>query len=378
MEALYLDYQSTTPLDADALAAMLATQTSGWANPHAAEHAFGWQAGDVVQNARQTIATHLGMSPEEIIFTSGATEANNLAFKGLAAHLTATGRTHILVSAIEHACVLACAAYLQTQGFEVETIPATPEGIITAEAVAKRLRPTTGLVSVMLVNNEIGTIQPVAAIAALAHQHGAYMHTDAAQALGRLPLHGLGADLISLSAHKAYGPKGIGALAVRKALHAHLQPQMLGGGQQHGLRSGTLAPMLCAGFAAAAQKAASCMQADATHAQTLVNILENTLKTANIAYTVQGSRTARIPHNLNLRFPGIPTDALQAALPHIAFSSGAACTTEGDKLSHVLTSIGVSQAHVAECFRIAIGRPTTAEDISSFAQQLVEVVKSLA
>ncbi len=377
MQPLYLDNQSTTPLDPRVLQAMLATQTQGWANPHAVQHAFGWQAADVVDSALATLATLTGFQPDEIILTSGATESNNLAFKGLAAHLQATGRTHILVSSIEHACVLACAAHLQTMGFEAEIIPVTPEGLVTPAAVANRLRPTTGLVSVMLVNNEIGTIQPVNEIAALARANGTYRHTDAAQALGRLPLINLDADLISLTAHKAYGPKGIGALAVRKALHRHIQPQLHGGGQQHGLRSGTLAPMLCAGFAAAAKLAEDQRETDTAHAQTLATALETILRQSGIAYTVQGSRTQRIPHNLNLRFAGVPTDALQTALPHAAFSSGSACTTEGDKPSHVLAALGLPAAAIPECFRIAIGRTTTQAGVEAFANQLVEVLKTL-
>lgn len=372
MARIYLDFQATTPVDARVAEVMMRVMREAWGNPHSVEHAYGWDAEEVVEHARQQIASVMEVGEGEIVFTSGATEANNLAIKGIAEALAGQGRRHILVSAIEHACVLACADYLAGQGFDVERIPVGRDGVVDVAVVERMLRPDTGLVSVMLVNNEIGTIQPVQEIVVAAHKVGALVHCDAAQGLGRVDLRGLGADMVSLSAHKAYGPKGIGVLYVAREVKKLLVPQILGGGQQGGMRSGTLAPMLCAGFGEAAWLADKERGQDAARAKLLLVAFEEKLKAAGIDYTVQGSRERRVAQNLNLRLVGVQTDALQAELPAVAFSSGAACTTEGDKTSHVLQAIGVKEAAVVECFRIAVGRQTTEEEMEQVAGQLVE------
>lgn len=374
---IYLDYQATTPVDGRVAEVMVRVMQGAFGNPHSVEHQFGWEAEEIVEHSRQQVAGVLEAGASEIVFTSGATEANNLVLKGLMKALKTKGRTHVLVSNIEHACVLAGAEWLTEQGFEVEKIPVAQDGVISGKLLRQMLRSDTGLVSIMLVNNEIGTVQPIHELTQIAHEMGSLVHTDAAQGLGRLDLKGLGADLISLSAHKIYGPKGIGALYVKKEIQEMLEPQMLGGGQQGGLRSGTLAPMLCAGFGEAAWLADKEREADNARAKELLDGFEDKLKAAGIDYSVQGSRTQRIAQNLNLRFAGVPTDALQMAMTEVAFSSGAACTTEGDKVSHVLNALGMDAEAIGECFRIAVGRQTTEAEMDYMATQLIEVLKTL-
>lgn len=287
---IYLDYQATTPLDPDVRAAMLPFLGDRFGNPHS-EHALGWEAAAAVEDARRAVAALICAAPGEIILTAGATEANNLSLMGAAQR---TQRRHIIVSAIEHKCVLAPAAALSKQGFKVETIPVAADGIIDLERLAQMIRPDTALVSVMAANNEIGTLQPLAEVGELCAKKGALFHSDAAQLAGKHPIDvlALGIDLLSLSAHKFYGPKGIGALYIASDARSQIAPIMHGGGQQDGMRPGTLPPMLCAGLAVAAEKALAEQAVDEAHTRAL---------------------KARLLAHLRERVPGIQVNGSEAS-----------------------------------------------------------------
>lgn len=332
---IYLDYQATTPIAPEAFAAMEPWFKDGFGNPHSV-HAAGRAAAAVVEFARDQVAALLPRSGR-VIFTSGATEAINLAIKGCGLHVTA--------AATEHAAVLDCVEYLGGSSFGVSS-----DGF----AYGSHIGP--GLSAVMLVNNEIGTIQPVADLAAAAHSQGGLFLCDAVQAYGRMPIPD-GPDMIAISAHKIHGPKGIGALWVRDGVK--LEPQMHGGGQEQGLRSGTLSPALCAGFGAAAKLASERMEADAAH----VSALWDRAMAALPDWVINGSSTHRYKGNLNIRRDGVDVGRLMSECRNIAFSAGSACASGSGRPSHVLRAIGLTEGQAKSSIRIGFGRYTTAEDI---------------
>lgn len=357
--AIYLDYQATTPIDPAVRDAMLPFLCGRFGNPHS-EHRFGWEAKAHVDAARGQVARLIGAAPETVIFTGGATEAANLALKGA---LTAPGqrRRRIVTVATEHSCVLDTAAYLGELGAPVTLLGVDGDGLIRIDELRAVLDEDVAIVSVMAVNNEIGVTQPIAEIARAVRQVGALMHCDAAQAFGKLPLDvdALDIDLLSISGHKIYGPKGIGALYVRPG--TQLAPVQHGGGQEgKGLRSGTLAPMLCAGFGKAAERAAALMDEDSAHARRL---WDRAMAALDVSYRINGSTTHRWFGNLNLSFPGVDGARLLTDLRGLAVSSAAACASATGKPSHVLAALGVPAALAKASLRIGWGRFTTEEEI---------------
>jgi cysteine desulfurase len=369
---VYLDYQSTTPVDPAVAAAMQPFLLERFGNPHS-PHRYGWEAEAAVDVARDQIARLLNTSPQTIVFTSGATEASNLALKGA---LTAPGqrRRRIVTVATEHSCVLDTARYLAELGAELTLLGVDGDGLVRIDEAAAAIGDDVAIVSVMAVNNEIGVVQPVAEIAALARRAGALMHCDAAQAFGKLPLdvEALGVDLLSVSAHKIYGPKGVGALYVRRG--TALTPQLHGGGQEgDGLRSGTLAPLLCAGLGKAAEVAGARMADDAAHARRL---WDRALAGLGVDYRLNGSATARWHGNLNLSFPGVDGARLLADLRGLAVSAGAACASAKGKASHVLAALGLPAPLAAASLRIGWGRFTTVEEIDRAMAMINDAVRA--
>ncbi len=377
---IYLDNQSTTQCDPEVLAAMLPWFTTHYGNPHSAEHAMGQQAAEAVRVARAQVAALIGADPREIILTSGATEANNLAIKGAARHAGRTGRRRVVTVATEHKCVLASVADLAAEGFEPVVLPVRPNGLLDIDALHDALRTPTLLVSVMAVNNETGVLQDVAAIAALARDAGALFHTDLAQAAGRLPVDvgPLGVHLASISAHKLYGPKGIGALYVRRRPRTRLEPLFSGGGQERGLRSGTIPTPLAVGFGEACRLAAARMQADTAridgHRERLAGLLHGT-----IAGLVSNTGDAPVaPGTLSLRFAGLRALDIIAAAPELCVSTGSACTSAEVAPSHVLAAMGLTQAQAAQTLRVGIGRFTSAANIEAAAAMLSDACAHLS
>lgn len=375
---IYLDFQASTPVRAEVLTAMQPYFSEMYGNPHANDHIKGWEANKAVEISRFKIAQAIGADQDEIVFTSGATEANNMILKGLEKHLQAAGKDTILVSAIEHKCVLESAAYMRERGFQVVHIRSDSDGIVTKDALKCAMTDRVGLVSVMLVNNEIGTVQPVQELADTAHKYGALFHTDAAQApvFMDLDTDELDIDFMSLSSHKAYGPKGIGVLYVRRDRKDKLQPLMHGGGQEDGLRSGTLPTALCVGMAAALEFCAAGNEANAQKLEQLSHQFWQQLKDSIPEISLIGSRTLRHPGNLNILFPGIKASHfLQALQPNIAASTGSACNSGIENPSYVLAEIGLDRQQAASCIRFSLGIDQTPEQIRGAAVIICRVYK---
>lgn len=377
---IYLDCHATTPVDPAVLEAMLPWWQEGFGNPHSSEHWFGWQAHQAVEEARAAVSSLIGAAVEEVVFTSGATEANNLALIG-GAQARHPHRSHLIVSAIEHKCVLESVAFLQRRGWEVDILPVDHEGVVQLDVLTNLLTEDTALVSVMAVNNEIGTIQPLEAIGELCSAYDAWFHCDAAQALAAMPIDmlALHIDLLSLSGHKIYGPKGIGALCARIDIREHLQPISYGGGQEQGIRSGTLPTPLCAGFGAACRLMASQRLEDASRMIQLRELLWEGIQAATPAVCLNGPVSQRHPGNLNLRFPGLDASLLLGKLqPAIAASTGSACTTGIPEPSHVLKAIGLSPADAESSLRLGIGRFTRREEIERAIVLFTDVLATMA
>ena len=372
---IYMDYQATTPLDPRVLDAMMPYLTDRFGNPHSVGHRFGWEAEAGVDKARGEVAALIGAEPEDIVFTSGATETNNLVLKGVLAAY-GTKRDHLVTVVTEHKCVLEAAASVARAGFQVTLLPVGRDGLIDLDHLADSLTDRTALVSVMTVNNEIGVIQPIAEIGALCRQRGVLFHTDAAQAFGKLPLNvgGLDVDLMSISGHKIHGPKGIGAMYMRRRPRIRLVPQMDGGGQERGIRSGTLSPALCAGLGAAAGIAQAQMTRDGEHVAGLMGRFHAKLVDALPGVVVNGHAEQRYHGNLNLSFPGLDGELLIANLRDLAVSSGAACASATTGPSYVLEAIGVPAELAAASIRFGIGRFTSEAEIDFAAQRVIETV----
>ena len=377
---VYLDYQATTPADPRVVEAMLPFFSGVFGNPHSQGHAFGRAARDAVEAARAEIAALIGASAREIIFTSGATEANNLAIKG-AARFHRAARDHIVTCVTEHKCVLESCASLAARGFTVSVLPVQADGLIDLERLEAAIGPRTVLVSVMAANNEIGVVPPLAAIGRLCRARGVLFHTDAAQALGKIPLdvETMGIDLMSVSAHKLYGPKGIGALYVRRRPRVRLEPLVSGGGQERGLRSGTLPTPLCVGFGAACRIARDEMAAEAERIGALRDHLWRRLSRALPGARLNGAATARLPGNLNISIPAIgDAEALLAALPDIAISTGSACTSAAVEPSYVLRALGIGEAAARTGVRIGLGRFTTRSEVDDACERIVAAAQRIS
>ncbi len=381
MRPIYLDNQATTPCDPRVLAAMLPWFTERFGNPHSAEHAMGREAEDAVEAARAQVAALIGAEPREIVLTSGATESNNIAIKGTARHALAHGgpRRRVVTLATEHKCVLEAVRDLAAEGFEPVVLPVRPNGHVAREGLAEALAVPTLLVSVMAVNNETGVIQDVAGIAAMARRAGALFHTDAAQAVGKIPLdvQALGIDLLSISGHKLYGPKGVGAMYVRRRPRARLAPLFSGGGQERGLRSGTLPTPLVVGLGEACRIAAAEMAEDDSRIAALRNRLLDRLRRFAPGIVLNGDTRARIAGNLNLTFPIASSLDLMRASPGLCVSTGSACSSAAIEPSYVLRALGLSDAAAARTLRIGIGRFTSAADIDAAAAILADAHAAL-
>ncbi|HYC06237.1 MAG TPA: cysteine desulfurase family protein [Azospirillaceae bacterium] len=361
---VYLDNQASTPMDPRVLRVMVDAMYGVYANPHSSEHAEGWKAGGIVDDARATIAGAIGALPEEIVFTSGATESNNIALLGGGRALPVS-RRHVAVSAIEHKSVLGPAKALAAEGWLVDLVPVDSSGQVDLDALARSLHNGAALVSVMLVNNEVGTLQPIAEISSMCRAAGAIFHADAAQALSWMPLdvEELGVDLLSLSGHKAYGPKGVGALYVGRNLHPRPLPLMHGGEQEGGLRPGTLAPYLCTGLAEACSISAAEGSAAAEKMAGLRDTIKSLVLEAIPGAVIVGAVAERHPGNLSIRFPGIDAGRLIGSLqPWLAISSGSACTSGVPESSHVLLAMGMNHREASEVIRVAVSKMTTLEE----------------
>ncbi|MFN3581742.1 MAG: IscS subfamily cysteine desulfurase [Pseudomonas sp.] len=378
-QPIYLDYAATTPVDprvAEKMAACL-TMDGIFANPASRSHLYGWQAEEAVEQGRRQVADLVGADPREIVWTSGATEADNLAIKGIA-HARATRGRHIITSQIEHKAVLDSCRQLEREGFEVTYLAPGVDGLITPESLQAALREDTLLVSLMHVNNEIGTINDIAALGSIARAAGVLMHVDAAQSTGKLPidLRQLPVDLMSLCAHKTYGPKGVGALYVRRDPDIKLEALIHGGGHERGMRSGTLATHQIVGMGESFALAGQCMAAEAERIAGLHQLLLTALAELPDV-TLNGSATQRVPHNLNLAFGGVDGELLLLALKDLAVSSGSACNSATVEPSYVLRALGLPDALAQGSLRLSLGRFTTESDVLSAAAILCEVVPRL-
>ncbi len=376
---IYLDYSATTPVDprvAQKMSDCLLTD-GNFGNPASRSHVYGWLAEEAVEEARTQVAKLLNCDPREIVWTSGATESDNLAIKGVA-EANGKSRRHIVTSMIEHKAVLDTCAYLETKGYDVTYLQPGPSGIVEPEQVAAALQSDTLLVSLMHVNNEIGVINDIAAIGEVCRAAGVLFHVDAAQSAGKVPvdLATMKVDLMSLSAHKMYGPKGVGALYVRRLPPVRLAPQIHGGGHERGMRSGTLATHQIVGMGEAARILRECMDTENVRIATLRNRLWSHLKQMD-GVSVNGDLDRRLPGNLNVAFAGIDGETLMIALDDIAVSTGSACTSATVEPSYVLRALGVPDDLAHASLRFTVGRFTTEDDIDRAARRVVEVVERL-
>ncbi|HUC17764.1 MAG TPA: aminotransferase class V-fold PLP-dependent enzyme [Acetobacteraceae bacterium] len=371
---IYLDNQATTPCDPRVLEAMLPWFAERFGNPSSVEHAFGRDAEAAVEEARGFVAALIGAAASEIVFTSGATESNNLAIKGAARFARSVGdsRRRIITVATEHKCVLESMRDLGQEGFAPVFLPVGADGLLDPEALGAALADPTLLVSVMAVNNETGVIQDIPALAAMAHAAGTLFHTDAAQAGGKIPIdvRAWDIDLLSLSGHKIYGPKGVGALFVRRRPRVRLTPLFSGGGQERGLRSGTLPAPLVVGLGEAARLALAECEEDRARITTLRTRLLAALSAAVPGLRVNGAPNARIAGNLNLTFPEATAARLMEAAPDLCVSTGSACSSAAIEPSYVLRAMGLSTEEAGRTLRIGIGRFTSAADVDFAATAL--------
>lgn len=389
---IYMDYQSTTPCDPRVVDKMMPYLTEHFGNPHSSSHVFGWQAEDAVEEARTHIADLIGAEDKDIIFTSGATESNNLALKGLfgfygpraaekAGGEKAPLKNHMITCVTEHKCVLEAARHLeQHEGIEVTYLPVQKNGLLDLDVLKGAIKDTTLVVSIMAVNNEIGVMQPIEEIGAICRERGVFFHTDAAQAAGKIPLNveDMKIDLLSISAHKMYGPKGVGALYVRrKKPRVRLQALLSGGGQERGMRSGTLSPALCAGFGEACRIAKACM---ADEYERLLHyytkLMQGIVSSIDEVY-LNGDAIKRFPGNLNLSFAYVEGEGLMGDLCDIALSSGSACTSASLEPSYVLKALGVSEELAHTSLRFGLGRFTTEEEVDYVIEKVQKAMKRL-
>lgn len=377
---IYLDYQATTPTDPRVVDKMVPYFFEKFGNPHSRNHAVGWNAEEAVEQARENIAKLINANKKEIIFTSGATESNNLALKGVMEFYGKQGKKHLIISAIEHKCVLATAYDLEEKGYKVTILPVEVNGIIDLEKLKSAITEETALVSIMMVNNEIGTIQPVKEIGKICREKGVFFHTDAAQAVGRIPVdvEENNIDLMSISSHKMYGPMGIGALYVRRKPRVRVLAQMHGGFQERGLRSGTLATPLCVGFGEAATIALKEMPEEIKRITALATKFKNGINSALKCVQLNGDEKNRIYSNLNISFAGVEGESLLMGLNnYIAVSSGSACTSASLESSYVLKAIGLEDELAHTSIRFGLGRFTTEEEIDRALEKIISTVNRL-
>jgi cysteine desulfurase len=377
-QPIYLDYQATTPMDPRVLEAMMPYFTYKFGNPHSRSHSYGWEAEEGVEKARGQVAKLIGADEKEVIFTSGATESNNLAIRGIA-EFYKDRKNHIVTTVTEHKCVLDTCRHLEQQGFDVTYLPVQKNGLIDLEVLRAAVTDKTVVVSIMAVNNEIGVIQPLAEIGKICREKKAFFHTDAAQAAGKIPLdvEAMNIDLMSISGHKIYGPKGIGALYVRRKPRVRLVPLIVGGGQERGFRSGTLPTPLCVGLGEAAEIAMKEMDAESKR---LAKLQARMLKGLNAKLTdihVNGDLEHRIPGNLNIGFAYVEGESLMMGIKGLSVSSGSACTSASLEPSYVLRALGVEEDMAHTSLRIGLGRFTTEQEVDTAVDELVRHVNKL-
>ena len=371
---VYLDYQSTTPIDPRVIAVITKSFQEDYGNPHSRTHSFGWKAEEVIENARSQVAEVIKADSREIFFTSGATESNNIAIKGVAKFYESQ-KKHIITVATEHKCVINSCRDLEQEGFRVTFLPVKNDGLIDITTLKEAICEDTVLISVMAINNEIGTIQPLAEIGKLCKEKNIFFHTDAAQAFGKIPLdvEALNIDLMSISAHKIYGPKGVGALYIRRKPRVRIRPLFSGGGQERGIRSGTAPTSIIAGFGEASRIANLEMTKDYEHIKKLSHKFFNGIMEEKSIYLngpALEKENERYIGNINLSFAGIEGESMIMAIKDLAVSSGSACTSSSLEPSYVLHSLGVAEELSHTSIRFGIGRFTTEEEVD-FAINLV-------
>ncbi|MBA3812952.1 MAG: IscS subfamily cysteine desulfurase [Alphaproteobacteria bacterium] len=375
---IYLDYQSTTPCDPRVLETMIPYFTEEFGNPHSRSHAYGWRAEEAVETARVQIAKIINADPREVIFTSGATESNNLALKGVA-HFYKAKKDHIITCVTEHKCVLDSCRHLEQDGFKVTYLPVEKNGIIDLNRLKDAITDRTSIVSIMAVNNEIGVIQPLTEIGKICREAGVFFHTDAAQAIGKIPMdvEAMNIDLLSLSSHKIYGPKGVGALYVRRKPRVRLVSLIDGGGQERGMRSGTLSTPLCVGLGMACEIAGQEMVAENLTLLALRDRFYKKITSKLEEVYINGDFDKRIPGNLNLSFAHVEGEGLMMGIKELAVSSGSACTSASLEPSYVLRALGVKVEMAHTSLRIGFGRFTTQEEVEYAAEKIITEVLRL-
>ena len=380
MKPIYLDYQATTPVDPRVVKAMQPYWEQDFGNPHSEGHAYGRQARRAVELARSQVADFISADDNEIVFLSGSTESCNLALRGAVNAAQPKSRREIITLATEHSAVLQTAQRLNRNGRKTTILPVQPDGLLDLNSLAAALSHETLLVSCMLANNEIGVIQPLKEIAQLCRKADAFIHTDATQAAGRIPIDvdELGIDLLSLSAHKINGPNGIGALYIRNRPDLRIEPMITGGSQEGGFRAGTVAAPLAVGLGAACAIAQQELEKDAQRIAKLTKRLLQELRAAFPALRIFGSQESRVPGNLSIGIPGVLGEQLVEAISDkIAISTGAACATGSPEPSHVLTALGLDPETAASAVRISLGRFTTEAEITAAATTLHRAIKTL-
>jgi len=376
---VYLDYQATTPMDPRVLESMLPYFNDRFGNPHSRNHAFGWEAEEATEVAREHVAKIINASPKEIVFTSGATESNNLAIKGVA-NFYGDKKNHIITCVTEHKCVLESCRFLnENENFEITYLPVKQDGLIDLNLLKKSIKDSTLMVSIMGVHNEIGVIQPLKDIGKICRENNIFFHTDCAQAIGKIPIdvNDMNIDLMSISGHKIYGPKGVGALFVRRKPRVRIKSIMSGGGQERGMRSGTLSPALCAGLGEACRLCHEEMDQENRRLIDLKNRFVNGIRKVCKDVYLNGSEDKRIPGNLNLSFAYVEGESLMMGIKDLAVSSGSACTSASLEPSYVLRALGVEEELAHTSLRIGLGRFTTEKDVDKAVENIVKEVVRL-
>jgi cysteine desulfurase len=377
-QPIYLDYQATTPMDPRVLEAMMPYFTYKFGNPHSRSHSYGWEAEEGVEKARGQLAKLIGADEKEVIFTSGATESNNLAIRGVA-EFYKDRKNHIVTTVTEHKCVLDTCRHLEQNGFDVTYLPVQKNGLVDLQVLRDAITDKTVVVSIMAVNNEIGVIQPLAEIGRICREKKVFFHTDAAQAAGKIPLdvEAMSIDLLSISGHKIYGPKGIGALYVRRKPRVRLVPLIVGGGQERGFRSGTLPTPLCVGLGEAAEICMNEMEGEARRLKKLQDRMLAGLHARLPEIYVNGDLEQRIPGNLNISFAHVEGESLMMGIKGLSVSSGSACTSASLEPSYVLRALGVEEEMAHTSLRIGLGRFTTEQEVDTAVADLVRQVTKL-
>lgn len=370
---IYMDYQATTPMDKHVLDSMMPYFTEKFGNPHSRSHSFGWETGEAIDVARKQVAKLIKADAKEIVFTSGATESNNLAIKGAAHYYKSDGKKHIVTLKTEHKCVLDACRHLEQEGFEITYLPVEEDGLVDVKKLSDAIREDTVMVSVMAINNEIGVIQPISEIGRICKEKDVLFHTDAAQAFGKINLdvNEMNIDLMSISGHKIYGPKGIGALYVRRKPRVRLEPLINGGGQERGVRSGTLPTPLIVGLGKAAEVAAECMEEEYSRIKKLSDKFHNEIIASIPDVYLNGHKDFRWPGCINVSFAYIEGESLILATKELAVSSGSACTSASLEPSYVLRALGVEEELAHTSIRFGFGRFTTEEEVD-YAIELIK------